>query len=297
MRVTVKRPKRSPRVPFLLSANLTSHGTEGTQADLDELIRRIDFQSARYTDVTYEVKAVHFGYRLTLEYDMFQKTTGSAGSVKSLHSQKRRPRDLVVAWNDNVKKDKAERKSSYPTLLAYIYDIKPTHTALCISTLQGQDRQRADSLEDICLEIGMGLYLATMERTHSGFCDFHGDEDDDYHMIEHEDEDSITLTDLVNLNGSHVASGIGIDEYENIVQSDPFDNGPDEEDFDRYHGRVTHEYKMTVSSRPVESCLLQADSISQVLVMIPEICKSEWLPEQKSGGQKRKREIEVIDLE
>ena len=32
--------------------------------------------------------------------------------------------------------------------------------------------------------------------------------------------------------------------------------------------------------------------------MIAEMCKSEWLPEDKKGGRtKRKRKIEVIELE
>lgn len=200
-----------------------------TQADLDSSSRRINFQSARYTGVTYEVKAVHSGYRLTLEYDLYQQSTKNAASVKSLYSEKSKLRDLIMAWDENVKKDKATRASNYPTLLAYICDSQPTNDALSIDTLQGRDQQRADSLEDICLEIGMGLHLATLERIHSGFCDFHGDEDGDHHVIDYDDEDSITLTHLVHLNGSHVASGIGIDEYENIVQSSPFDNGPDEE--------------------------------------------------------------------
>ncbi|KAL9067195.1 MAG: hypothetical protein Q9161_007091 [Pseudevernia consocians] len=238
---------------------------------------------AWYTNVTYEVKAVHSGYRLTLEYDIYQNSVEKS-TVENLYSQKSKLKDLVTAWNNNVNKDKdkATRKSDHPTLLAYICDHEPRdEEALSIGLLQGQDLQRAQCLKEICVETGIGLYRAHLERTQSGFCDSHyGDENNEYHEIEHEDADSILLINMVHLNGSHVANSIAISEYDNFVQSDPFDNGPDKEDFDSQHGRVTHYYRMTV------------------LVMIADMCKSEWLPEDKKGGRtKRKRKMEVIELE
>ena len=206
-------------------------------------------RSARYTNVTYEVKAVHSGYRLTLEYDIYQDSVEKS-TVENLYSQKSKLKDLDTAWNNNVKKDKekATLKSDYPTLLAYICDHEPRdEEALSFGLLQAQDLQRAHCLKEICVETGIGLYLAHLERTHSGFCGSHyGDETNEYHEIGHEDADSILLINMVHLNGSRVANSIAISEYDNFVQSDPFDNGPDKEDFDSQHGRVTHYYRMTV---------------------------------------------------
>ena len=118
-------------------------------------------------------------------------------TVENLYSQKSKLKDLVTAWNNNVNKDKdkATRKSDYPTLLAYICDHEPRdEEALSVGLLQGQDLQRSQCLKEICVETGIGLYLAHLERTQSGFCDSHyGDENNEYHEIEHKDADSILL--------------------------------------------------------------------------------------------------------
>lgn len=56
----------------------------------------------------------------------------------------------------------------------------------------------------------MGVYIADLDRTRSGFCDYHpsryGDEDG-HHGIENENVDSIRLTKMVELDGKTVADG------------------------------------------------------------------------------------------
>ena len=96
----------------------------------------------------------------------------------------------------------------------------------------------------------MGVYIARLDRSISGFSNWHptryGD-DDSSHGIESVDEDEITLGDLFNLDGQAVSRSCSIEE-ENVLQSDAFDDVPNEEDYDRQHGFVTHMYRKTVSS-------------------------------------------------
>ena len=91
------------------------------------------------------------------------------------------------------------------------------------------------------------MYIANLDRTHSGFCDYHPSYygGDDHHYIETDDEDSITLTKVVEVSGRTVVTGTAIVE-ENFLQSEPFDDDPDDEDFDENHGLVTHYYRKTV---------------------------------------------------
>lgn len=63
-----------------------------------------------------------------------------------------------------------------------------------------------------------------------------------------EDEDSIVLTKVVDLNGNTVGSDLALDVDDNFVASDPFaDAVPDGEDFTPCNGVVTYHYRKTVS--------------------------------------------------
>lgn len=208
--------------------------------------------SFRYGDATLEFKPLDSGYRVMLEYDLIVPSLAKLTSLARVYSEKRKLRDFLAAWNDKVEKDKATRRSSFPTLLAYICDFHYTSEPLSLDVLQGNDRLRAACLQDLCSQIGMGLYIADLDRTHSGICEYYhgnqyGDDDDDHHEITIDDADEITLSNMAEVNGKTVASDICLEEDENFVQSEPFDDGPDNEDYQSYHGLVTHYYKNTVS--------------------------------------------------
>lgn len=209
--------------------------------------------SPRYNEATVEFKPLESGYRLMLEYDLIVPSLAKLPSLAHVYREKDKLRDLLAAWNDNVKKDKATNSSNFPTLLAYICDTHYGSPAPSLGVLQGQDRLRAACLRDICCKIDMGLYIANLNRTVSGFCESHhrsryGD-DDDQHYISMVDDDEITLSGMVEVNGGAVASDISLEEEEHFVQSEPFEDGPDDEDYEDYHGNVTHYYRKTVSSK------------------------------------------------
>lgn len=183
-----------------------------------------------------------------LEYDFILPPPAKRPSLAYVYSEKGKLRDLLAAWNDDVKKDEAtKKKSNFPTLLTYMCAGHYTSQPLSIKILQGSDRLRATCLKDICSQIDMCVYIADLDRTCSGFSDCHYGDVDDHHDIHTVDEDEITLSDFVDLNGNAVAGSISIHEDEHFIQSEPFDDIPDGEDFDYHHGLVTHCYRRTVS--------------------------------------------------
>ena len=210
----------------------------------------------RYNDVTIEFKPLDSGYRLMLEYYLVLPPPAKRPSLTHLYSEKDKFRNLLASWNDGVEKDKAAQTSTAPTLLAYICDSHYPSQSLSLNALQGNDRLRAACLKDLCSRFNMGVYIADLDRSRSGHCDFHpsryGDDDDHgHHDIEQADDDYITLTKMVDLDGQTVASGMTIREEENLIQSwdfdDDLDDDPDDEDYDRHHGFVTHIHRRTVS--------------------------------------------------
>lgn len=185
-----------------------------------------------------------------LVYDLIMPSPAKRPRLAHLYKEKEKLRDVLTAWNDSVKKDEATQKSNFPTLLAYICDSHYTSQGLNLNVLQGNDLLRAACLKDLCFQIGMDLYIANIDRTHSGFCDSHPSYygEDDQHYIETTDEDFITWTKVVDLDGNTVAIDGSLDLDDNFIQSEPFEDIPDDEDFDRGHGLVTHSYRRTVSS-------------------------------------------------
>ena len=136
-------------------------------------------------------------------------------SLASLHGKKGEIRDLLEAWNDGVQKDCAKQTTKSPTLLAYICDSHHATESLSLNVLQGTDRLRAICLRDLCSRMSMGLYLADRHRTRYGVCESshptrYGN-DDGPHSIDMVDEDYSTLTNMFNLDGNKVASGMDID--------------------------------------------------------------------------------------
>ena len=202
----------------------------------------------RYSEATIEFKPLDSGYRLMLEYYLILPPPAKRPSVGLLYSEKEKLRAVLASWNDSVEKDKVAQQFITPTLLAYICDSHYASPTLSLNALQGNDRLRASCLKDLCSRTGMGVYIARLDRNISGFSNWHptryGD-DDDYHGIETVDEDNITLAGLFCLDGKVVSAGCSVEE-ENLLQSDAFDDDPDEEDYDRQHGCVTHMYRKTV---------------------------------------------------
>ena len=200
---------------------------------------------SRHSDVSLELKPLDSGHMLILEYDLVLPSPIKLPSLANIYSEKETLRNLLATWNSAVTKESTTRNSNFPTLLAHVCDSIYESQPLSFNALQGNDRFRAAYLRDICTAFDMGLYIANLDRTLDSFCEDYCDDDDYYMSVE--DEDSIVLTKVVDLNGNIVGSSLALEVEDNFVASDPFDEGPDKEEYDRNHGLVTYYYRRTVS--------------------------------------------------
>ena len=190
----------------------------------------------RYTDVTLELKPLDKGHMLMLEYDLVLASPAKLPSLAEVYSEKGKLRELLTAWNDAVTKESTTHNDSLPTLLAHVCESVYKSSSLSLNKLEDNDRFRVAYLSDICSRLDMGLYIADLDRT--------------YHMGVR-DEDSITLTKMVDLDGNIVGGKIPLDAEDNFVASDPFGEVPDNQVFDCNHGVVTcYYYRRTVSIEP-----------------------------------------------
>ena len=200
---------------------------------------------SRHSDVNLELKPLDLGHMLMLEYDLVLPSTSKLPSLVDMYSEKKKLRERLAVWSVAVGRERTREGKIFPTLLTHICDSTYNTQSLSLELLQGNDRFRAAYLKEVCATLPIGLYIADLDRTLTGFCeDFH--DDDDYYMSV-EDEDSIVLTRIVDLQGNSVGSNLELDIEDNFVASEPFDDGPDKEDIDRKHALVTYYYRRTVS--------------------------------------------------
>ena len=203
---------------------------------------------SRHSDVSFELKPLDSGHMLMLEYDLVLPSPAMLPSLAHMYNEKEKLRNVLASWNSAVNKESTTQNSNFPTLLAHVCDTIYTSQPLSFDVLQGNDRFRAAYLRDLCAAFDMGLYIANLDRTLNGFCEDYCNDDDYYMSVE--DEDSIVLTKIVNLDGNTVGSNLALEVEDNFVASDPFDEGPDKEEHDRNHGLVTYYYRRTVSIGP-----------------------------------------------
>ena len=250
---------------------------------------------SRHTDAIIELKPLDSGHRLMLEYDLVLPSPAKLPSLAEINGEKGILRDVLATWNSAVTKDCTTQNLSFPTLLAHVCDSIYNSQYLNLNMLQGNDQFRAAYLRDLCASFDMGLYIANLDRTLTGFCEDYHDDDDYYMGVE--DEDSIVLTKVVDHYGNTLTIDLAIEFEDNFVASDPFDEGPDSQDNDRNHGLVTYHYRRTVSLR--SGLALAEANLLQVLVLIPSAAKAEWFPVEshEKRPNKRKRSVESTDDE
>ena len=167
--------------------------------------------------------------------------------------EKRILKGVISSWATGVEKEAPEA----PSFLAYKLDHDYTDASLTFHTLKGLDKLRAQYLHEVCAEARTGFYLASMERKVEGSCDEYGshtrqqrNQFKGMHAIEYVTDKHTELRRMIDLEGSVLAQEIYVDEAD-IVQSNPYQRSPDEEEFEGYTGNegasATHIYRDTVS--------------------------------------------------
>ena len=137
-----------------------------------------------------------------------------------------------------------------PKALVYLLDHKYTDAHLRLSALKGLDKTKAEYLQATHVEASVCLYLANMEYSKSGAAE--EDYSSTFHELEDIFEENMMFRRMVDLDGHLLAQDIQIDES-NVVQGEPFERDPDNEDYEGYTGNVgasaTHWFRDTASRK------------------------------------------------
>ncbi|KAK5016330.1 hypothetical protein LTR60_002081 [Cryomyces antarcticus] len=194
----------------------------------------------------HQVKPVTAGYRFVLTYNLVRTGPGVGYSLAALDDPSLKLKDVLRSWHQSaVHTDHAPRK------LIYILEHKYSDASLEYDQLKGKDQLRAKTLKNVGAEMGFDVFLASLEREVIG-----GAEEDspyggygDFHKIVEEAEEMLKLDRVVSFDGSEIQRDVDIDESD-IVQVNPFDRDPDEEDYEGWTGNegcnATHWYRDTV---------------------------------------------------
>lgn len=207
---------------------------------------------SRQSDAMCERSPVKSGYRLELVYRL-HCTGGTVGYAGAETEGRAKLCRLITSWVTAYVLDEEVK--------LLVYRLRhPTTAELCYSALEGCDREIVQNLEKACSDAGSCLYLAHLEKKVLGTCnkgdwqyyqrlhpdktyDDFSDELDEKQELQEVTEESITLTKVVNLNGTAVMQDIRIGEQE-IIQKGLFERNPDEEYYK--FSSATHHYRETV---------------------------------------------------
>lgn len=127
-----------------------------------------------------------------------------------------------------------------------LLDHKYTDSSIRLNPLKGSGLERAHRLFSLCDEFGYTLYLASVERHVFGpaeedsYSRYGGNRSGGHHIIEDIIEDTLSLIRVIDTDGKIITIGLTIVE-ENIVQPEPLDRDPDEEDYEGFTGNADAE--------------------------------------------------------
>jgi len=219
------------------------------------------FTFSRYGDVTHEIKEVTAGYRLALTYNLVNTNPENLVKVPAEFDKEQRQLENIFAlWKDQSRKNSVD----CPKILAYVLEHLYTNWSLSLSGLKGGDGLVGQRLSELCKEHGFLFYLAKVNRRIDGDCGNEDNEEDwaemywrarrneepDFHDITDICEESLDLQHVVDLNGTKLLDESPLDMSQ-IVQEDPFDGDPNEEEFSGPTGNegvsASHFYYRTVS--------------------------------------------------
>ncbi len=241
--------------PFTGGATHVSHGSQSAVYDCG---KTSDFQTsvmAWYTDVMHEVKPISSGYRLALSYNLLHTTQTLRPALSNNDQVTNAFRQVLLAW-------KAGAGSGVPEKIIYLLDHEYSQANLRGSALKCTDAQRIAILDTLGKELGFSLGLASVECHMVGSPDDDGgdyygkrrrgywdeeddadDRDDDALNFVEISEQSMTLTNFVDLDGDTIADEIEIEGTTKTIPNDLEDTvtsgDHDEQEYEGYMGNVS----------------------------------------------------------
>ncbi|THV47111.1 hypothetical protein BGAL_0334g00080 [Botrytis galanthina] len=203
------------------------------------------FLSWVFTDVSVKSKPLSSDHRLILRYDLQHTIPGETTSAAALEASLSNLRSILQPWT-------RDGMLVRDNMLGYVLS-EADQSDISLHKLRGKDRLVVNQLKEICAGSNLELYFATLQKEASGPTESSGHDYYDYdesvdesHVMVEVEEESLNLTNLVNLDGEALHADFGLFNEKNLINDgDPFDGAcTDTENYDdeymtKYYGTPT----------------------------------------------------------
>jgi hypothetical protein len=213
-----------------------------------------------YTDVMHEVKPITSGYRLALSYNLIHTSQGiPRPMLPDMHTAVTHLRSVLKRWG----RGGYDGADDTPQIVAYLLKHEYSEVNLKAGALKGEDAHKVSHLRTLAEEFDVVVCLANLSCNVSGVPDddgggyyrgYGGRKRNRYYDSEEDSDDrgtpsmmeeidrSLTISNLVDLNGTTMMSGKDIHLEENsLIPENPFeDETPDETEYEGYMGNVCY---------------------------------------------------------
>ncbi|KAJ7276304.1 hypothetical protein B0H12DRAFT_13854 [Mycena haematopus] len=195
---------------------------------------------AWYTDVMHEIKPISGGYRLAIAFNLIQ-TTNSRPKLPETSDFLTKLRNVLLSW-------KHQPVSNAPAKLIYLLQHKYSLAGLRGNCLKGADAYKVALLQSLAKQLKFDVGLANVECHLVGYGDqegYYGSEDDEDVGMAEVEERSMSIENLVDLDGRHIQGELDCDENDSefcpedlrdIVEA----GEPDKREYEGYQGNVRH---------------------------------------------------------
>ncbi|KAK7061636.1 Zn(2)-C6 fungal-type domain-containing protein [Favolaschia claudopus] len=207
----------------------------GLSACIDSSVNSLSNVSvlAWYTDVLHEIKPITGGYRLAISFNLIQ-TANSLPKLPEANGSLDQLRQVLMSW-------RKQPYSDAPAKLIYLLKHKYSQASLRENLLKGADAYKVALLDTLAKELQFDLGLAIVECHVSGSGDSYGPGDDAYVTMADIDEQTMTIGNLVDLDGRLIQAQLEYEEDdsefcpENLRET--VEGGsPDKREYEGYQG-------------------------------------------------------------
>lgn len=228
-----------------------SHGSSRKTFDLASTSAFTTSFLTWYTDVVHEVKPITSGYRLALSYNLIHTSPGiPRPTLPNMHAAVSRIHHILHKWSKGAYDESKSRRD----IVAYLLEHEYSQHNLKMGALKGKDAHLVANIRAAAEDQDFMIGLANLEYQVSGTADDPGPSYRDRRgwgydseseesdggtpgMLE-ETEFSLTIQNLVDLDGYHIMDDLDIDE-DHLIPENPFANvEPDDTEYEGYMGNV-----------------------------------------------------------
>ncbi|KAK4446588.1 hypothetical protein QBC34DRAFT_496868 [Podospora aff. communis PSN243] len=121
-----------------------------------------------YSDVSHEVCAITSGYRLVLKYNLAISPDLPRPSANLARSRTRGLRHTLRRYLEGHNPESDDNGEDVPGMLYYALDHDYTKASLSLKALKPRDHAVVHTLNDICAEVELKIFLAVVEKHETG---------------------------------------------------------------------------------------------------------------------------------